>query len=312
MRFFRFLCVCVVVMITSSCNKDDVITTTIDEHYRAKSATSRASWSEVFEYTPAPGQFIGDTKTGGFSGKERSAADAVAYAEKRLSRGQFISLGGFGGYVVVGFDHSIENSVGKDIAIQGNAFEGSSEAGIVWVMQDENGNGRPDDVWYELRGSETGKETTLQEYSVTYYRPTEAGLSVKWQDSEGQSGEIDYLAAYHSQDYYYPTWILSESYTLTGTRLAARNYDNSGSGVMWVQPAYDWGYADNYSSEDWLDEDKKTNLFDISNAIDSVGQGVELKYIDFVKIQTACNTKSGWLGEYSTEVCDIYDYAMKE
>ena len=31
----------------------------------------------------------------------------------------------------------------------------------------------------------------------------------------------------------------------------------------------------------------------------------------FVKIQTACNTKSGWLGENSTEVCGVYDYAMR-
>ena len=80
---------------------------------------------------------------------------------------------------------------------------------------------------------------------------------------------------------------------------------------MWIQPGYDWGYADNFSSKDCLEEDKKVNLFDISNAIDTEGDSVELKYIDFVKIQTACNTKSGWLGEMSTEVCGVYDYAMR-
>ena len=42
-------------------------------------------------------------------------------------------------------------------AIQGNAFDSSNEPGIVWVMQDVNGNGLPDDEWYELRGSETGE-----------------------------------------------------------------------------------------------------------------------------------------------------------
>ena len=30
----------------------------------------------------------------------------------------------------------------------------------------------------------------------------------------------------------------------------------------------------------------------------------------FVKIQTAVNTKSGWLGENSTEVTGIYDYRL--
>lgn len=31
-------------------------------------------------------------------------------------------LGSFGGYVIVGFDHSIPNKGGYDFAIQGNAF----------------------------------------------------------------------------------------------------------------------------------------------------------------------------------------------
>ena len=59
-----------------------------------------------------------------------------------------------------------------NIAITGNAFDGSSEPGIVWVMQDENGDGLPNDTWYELRGSEYGKAETWQDYAVTYHKPT--------------------------------------------------------------------------------------------------------------------------------------------
>ena len=33
-------------------------------------------------------------------------------------------------------------------------------------------------------------------------------------------------------------------------------------------------------------------------------------YIDFVKVQTGLNTKSGWLGEVSTEVVDVIDYNL--
>lgn len=88
-----------------------------------------------------------------------------------MMRNTYVSLGGFGGYIVVGFDHSIDASGGYDLAIVGNSFEGSSEPGIVWVMQDENGDGLPNDTWYELKGSETGKAETLQDYAVTYYRP---------------------------------------------------------------------------------------------------------------------------------------------
>ena len=54
------------------------------------------------------------------------------------------------------------------------------------------------------------------------------------------------------------------------------------------------------------------NHFRISDAIDSNGKAVDLEYIDFVKVQTALNAKSGWLGELSTEVFAIYDCNMIE
>jgi hypothetical protein len=242
--------------------------------------------------------------------KELTAEAAVAYAERRMSEGRFVSLGGFGGYIIVGFDHSIDNDGGYDLAVEGNSFDGSSEPGIVWVMQDENGDGKPNDTWYELRGSESGKPTTIQNYSVTYYRPAEPQLPVKWRDSVGVEGEIDYVGAHHSQDYYYPAWITADSYTLSGTRLEARNYDKSGNGTMWVQPAYDWGYTDNQSSVDFISRNGAFNKFDIDNAMDAWGNAAELKYIDFVKVQCGVNAKSGHLGELSTEVFSVVDYKM--
>ena len=301
----------VMIVVTLSCNKDDVITITLDNSaYRAATPSSAEQWDRVWEYTPAPGQYIGDTKTGGFTGEELTPEAAAEYAEGRMGDGKFVSLGGFGGYIVVGFDHSVDNVAGYDIAIRGNAFDGSSEPGVVWVMQDEDGDGLPNNTWYELAGSETGKAVTIQNYSVTYFRPESAGKPVKWRDSEGVEGQIDYLKAFHPQPYYYPAWIKDDSYTLTGTRLEARNYDKSGNGSYWVLPEYDWGYVDNLSAQDYLEDDKVINLFDISNAMDEQGAAVELKYIDFVKVQCAVNSKSGWLGEVSTEVFGFYDYGL--
>ena len=198
----KYIYLLAAIAITSSCNSDDVITEELKDHYRAKTETSVAEQSIVFEYTPAPGQFINETKTGGFTGNEKTPETASAYAEQRMKSGTFVSLGGFGGYIIVGFDHSIDNTGDYDFGIIGNSFKGSSEPGVVWVMQDENGNGKPDDTWYELKGSETGKESTIQNYSVTYYRPSEPQQPVKWTDSEGNSGEVDYLKAFHKQDYY--------------------------------------------------------------------------------------------------------------
>ena len=286
--------------------------------YRPMSGASKADWNKVYDYTPAPGQFINELKTGGFDGTQTTMEAAIAYAEKRLAQENWVSLGGFGGYIVVGFDHSIDNSGDYDLAILGNSFSGSSEPGIVWVMQDENGNGLPDDTWYELAGSETGKATTIQNYEVTYYRPMGTMMPVQWTDNLGNYGEVDYVKQFHRQDYYYPLWIEEDSYTLTGTCLEPRNYDASGNGSYWVNDQYDWGYADNFSPVDRLtDEDNaeggvNANHFKISNAIDCECEPIHLDYIDFVKVQVGVNAKSGWLGELSTEVCGFFDYNMKK
>ena len=293
---------------------------------RDVNASSKVNWNRVYDYTPAPGQFINELKTGGFDGTQTTREAAIAYAEARMNEvdmsgnpyPNWVSLGGFGGYIVVGFDHSIDNSGDYDFGIMANSFAGSSEPGIVWVMQDENGNGEPDDTWYELAGSETGKASTIQNYAVTYYRPSGVGMPVQWTDNLGNHGVVDYLAQFHRQEYYYPLWIEEDSYTLTGTCLEPRNYDASGNGSYWVNVEYDWGYADNFSPVDRLtDEDNaegevNANHFKISNAIDCDGEPIHLDYIDFVKVQVGVNAKSGWLGELSTEVCGFFDYNMSK
>lgn len=134
----------------------------------------------------------------------------------------------------------------------------------------------------------------------------------------GNSGEIDYLPQYHRFDCYYPEWIAADEYTLRGTRLAARNYDkNAGTegDAYWINPPYDWGYADNLGS-DAVDGGKVAGLpagavytlHKIADAVDCEGRSVHLPSVRFVKIQTAVNTKSGWLGEASTEITAIKDY----
>ena len=253
----------------------------------------------IYDYTPAPGQFIGELKTGGFNGTETTHEDAIAYAEQRLMNEKFVSLGAFGGYIIVGFDRIVENSEGYDFSIGGNSFDGSSEPGVVWVMQDENGDGEPNDTWYELSGSETGKAETIQNYTVTYYRPEASKIDVQWSDNMGGSGVVEYLEDFHNQNSYYPAWIEADSYTLRGTLLKSRSYDSSGNGSKWVNPAFGWGYADNASTIDNLNRD---NLFEISNAIDEQGNAVKLEYIDFIKVQSAIQQQCGWIGEVSTEV----------
>ena len=220
-----------------------------------------------------------------------------------------MSLGAWGGYIVVGFDHSIENKGGDDFSVTGNQFAQSSEPGIVWVMQDTNGNGLPDDEWYELKGSEYSKPETLTSYAMTYYRPKSAGTDIKWKDNRGNAGKVERNSS-HTQESYYPGWIDAEKYTLYGTLLAANTTRHPITGDYFNRP-YDWGYADNAGNDqatgEISDGDQRKNYFRISNAVNADGSAANLKYIDFIKVQTGISQNSGALGEVSTEVFAFED-----
>lgn len=313
MNRLSFINICLALMLAvSACNKDGFIDTPdpgVDSPQRPPSAESAARSTRVFEWRPGPGQFINEPALGVLTTME----EACAWAQKRLDAGLYVSLGAFGGYIVVGFDHSIvAGATGYDFAIGGNAFlnaasgsGGSSEPGIVYVMQDSNGNGLPDDTWHELRGSATGTPDRTADYAVTYFRPTGPGCDVRWTDSRGEHGTVDYLKAFHNQDSYYPAWIAEDSYTLRGTCLKARTTQDASTG-MWDNAAYAFGYADNMG-DDVLPGDPMRNGFRIADATLTDGSPAGLKFIDFIKVQTGVNSKAGWLGEVSTEVFFLED-----
>jgi hypothetical protein len=249
------------------------------------------------EYRPAPGQFINEA----FCGTPEAAERIVGPAPGTLS------LGGFGGYVVFMFDHTVVNGDGADFVILGNSFSGSSEPGVVRVAFDDNGNGLPDDAWYELTGEDHGLPTTLHGYSTTYSRPSQtvSAEAIAWEDNSGNHGETPVVPA-HRQSYW-PSFVgEAATLTFTGTRLGGLA-SQSESG-QWVARAAGRGYADNYSDD--YDEaaggDPDTrggNKFDISNAADASGRPVHLRGIDFIKVYTATCESLGIVGETSTEVC---------
>ena len=246
---------------------------------------------EVVEFLPAPGQFVNEGYTA------TTMAEACAYAQERLDNHYFVSLGGFGGYIIVKFKTPIINSEGGyDFGIYGNSFDGSSEPGVVWVSQDANENGVADDEWFELRGSESGKESTLQNYAITYSR-TDNETEIAWRDNKGESGTIERNAA-HRQDYF-PAWVTADEYTLSGT-LLPDNSEWSEKNQEWVLHAFEWGYADNFSTIDLATD--RANRFRISDARSSSGELANLTQIDFVKVQSATNEIHRAIGEVSTEV----------
>ena len=256
---------------------------------RPVTPTSSALISTVYSYLPAAGQFINSTGIG-----TTAAAQALVNSTTNM-----VSLGGFGGYIVFGFDHSVVNSSGVDIGVYGNPLGPTyqwSEPGIVMVSQDTNNNGIPDDTWYELAGSEYSSAATIKNYSITYYNPHAVGTSVAWKDNQGATGYV-VANSYHTTNNYYPTFAANQdSITFTGTKVA----NTLVGGTIITNTAYSWGYSDSYATDFTT---YGYNTFDISWAVNSAGTPVSLTYVDFVKVYTAQNCNAGTqLGEISTEV----------
>lgn len=284
--------------------------------------------AKVHDYLPAPGQYVnmlpmyeeGDT-----------AEDMIAKVENSIcgDNTSMITLGGFGGYVIFSFDHTVVNIPGEaDFQIFGNALYagqsddpaqrgGSSEPGIVSVSYDANRNGIPDDPWYELAGSEASNPSTICNYAITYNIPdpdreilTEGSsiidaLYIRWSDSEGGEGYVK-QNTFHRQAYY-PQWVSATTLTFVGTRLPGNASEISGQGSQWVLPPFAWGYADNHPNEQ-----ADLNSFDISNAIDAHGRRVRLPGADFIRVHTATNQSCGWLGESSTELSSARDLHLRQ
>lgn len=280
-----------------SCSKDDAPTPYNSEY--------QADCNSVLEFMPAPGQFINSYGNLSITTMEQ----ACRYAFESIKSDQVVSLGAFGGYIVVGFDHSIKNFDGYDISIKSNSFQDGSEPGVVWVMQDSNKDGLPNDTWYQLGGSETGCKSTYFDYTVTYYCPIDSGMDVKWKDNYGNTGAVAYNGTYHRQSYYYPLWASQDSLVLTGTRLKDNTQSIGAANNYWICNSFEWGYADNFNHTDYFDY---CNHFDIDNALDQYGYSVHLDSIDFVKVQSAIMAQCGWIGEISTEVSKISDFHLTD
>lgn len=259
--------------------------------------TSRISQpaDRIIEYTPAPGQFINEPQSG-FNG-ETTADGACAYAERRLAEGNYVSLGGWGGMLVARFDEPVPAGDDYELWVRGNTFDGSSEPGIVYVMQDTNGDGLPNDTWYELRGSEFDRSD--REYTITYQRPAQPDADIAWRDNRGGEGVVA-RNGHHTQESYFPAWVGGDALTFSGTLLPS-NITESGDG-LYVMVAFGWGYADNASSRDLV---SGINCLRIANAVTEDGAPANLTQVDFIKVQTGVRDTRPNIGEISTEVCGI-------
>lgn len=251
----------------------------------------------VFEYMPAPGQFVNVLPN---YEQGDDAASMNAKCLKALQSGSLISLGGFGGYITAGFNTSVYNQEGADFRIDGNAFINNAEPGVVWVSADVNNNGLPDDDWYEIWGTEQKEGRAMPGYTITYYKPAANDGDTPWNGSDERSGSIQHNG-FHSQPYY-PQWYSNTTLSFTATLLP----DNvSFNGTDYIMSAFGYGYVDN------LPNSETNSAFDIDWAVKSDGTSAGLDSINFVKIQNGVIGCYPRIGELSTEVTAIYNLNSK-
>lgn len=260
---------------------------------------------KVYDYRPAPGQFIGEHYPDIYPGDTHETVVARVDSTLRGASGDaIISLGAWGGSITFGFDHDVANISGaRDFVVYGNVYlsgqildghaVSSSEPGVIWVSADANGNGEPDDPWYEIAGSESSR--TIRNMEMTYYYSTG---DIRWVDNQGNEGVI-MRNPWHEQESYFPAWEGRDSLVVSGSYLPANLYD-SGNGSM-RSICFDYGYADNQPN------DSAAAGIDIDWAIDEAGNPVHLAAIRFVRVQTGIQVDWGISGEMSTEVCGAAD-----
>ena len=291
--------------------------------------------TRVLDYLPAVGQYV-NVLPEYVTGDTQQTMNAKVLAAIGEGRRGVVSLGGWGGYVVVGFDHTIENVAGKcDFRVLGNAFAplaepgsgippgGGFEPGVIAVACDENQNGVPDEEeWYVIAGSSqkapqgeswyakaaaAGNDVNLYtDYQITYHRPAAEPASqtgwasyIRWEDNKGNAG-YKMKNAFHAQPYF-PLWIEADRLTFSGVRLPQNGIDESGAGSNFVLYPFRYGYSDNAPNAD------DRSAIDIDWAVDGEGRAVHLPGIDFVKVYTGVNQENGWIGECSTEFSGVED-----
>ncbi|MDR0629863.1 MAG: hypothetical protein LBG24_09555 [Treponema sp.] len=197
------------------------------------------------------------------------------------------SLGSAGGYEVWAVEPR------TSYKIEGNPMEAWREPGVVWMQEDNNGNGLPDELWYELPGSDetapVRKNQITRRYALTYFKTDDHGTKneygqlikeVYWADSRGRAGMIP-------GGFPTPWGVVGGWVTYTGTLLRddgqifAAGYNMDGLE----------GYVDCADPN-----------FSVSKAVRADGTAANLTAVKFIRVQTSMFRYGDIFGDVSTEI----------
>ena len=260
--------------------------------------------TSLFDFDPAPGMFANDLYKVGFK-KEDILRTALGRINE-TSVGYQLDLGGFGGSVIVGFDHTVVNVPGQsDFKVYGGDLsdkENPPAPGLIYVAYDKNSNGKPDDdEWYEIIGSQHTKANTIKNFKITYHKKA-AGAPVvvggpndMFSDREhifceNNSPESYYMPRSKSRKEYYPLWASQTAVTYEGIKL---NVDfvtaRPGQAILWNFTPPQWGYVNAVNPD-----------IDIDWAVDKNGNKANLPGINFIKVVNCVSEPMGLCHQQSS------------
>lgn len=285
--------------------------------------------TKVLEFAPAPGQFVNHPD---FNDPGRALGPPSGGGTSAPNNTSVVSLGGFGGYIVLGFDHTIRddplNPFGMDAIVFGNAYWVGGDPNRHWaecatieISADENGNGLADDTWYLIPGSHI-TNPPLQ----LIVKHWDDNINDKRYPPEDESwippGNI---GTWDTQAFALPVTIFGST-VVTNPNLGGQSEGILGYGDY--SPTLVLGdlNGDNFvddatiSPEEFYTspDDPYTvgitagsgggDAFDIAWAIDPItGRAAELSGFDFIRLTSAVDSVSPIFGEKSAEIDAVAD-----
>lgn len=289
----------------------------------------------VLDYSPAPGQFVNNPA---FNDPLRALGAPVGAGTVSPDNTSAVSLGGFGGSIMLAFDHLVlddpRNPLGLDFIVFGNAFwpDGTptrrwGEAAIIEISLDVNGNGIADDPWFVIPGSHLNAPPgpmQSQEWDNNNGTPTPPA-NIAWYPAGAPSPMT--TSAYRLPAVF-------ETFTLVNQSGSAETYfgygDLSPTLLLGDMSGASGGVGDNRLDDPEDDpslapelfytvpDDPMTvgidpgsgggDAFDIAWVVDPIsGAPANLPGFHFIRITNGVNAVIGPLGEVSAEIDAVAD-----
>jgi len=285
----------------------------------------------VLEFAPAPGQFVNHPA---FNDPRRALGPPAGGGTSAPNNNSVVSLGGFGGYLVLGFDHTVVddplNPFGMDAIVFGNAYwvAGNpnrhwAECATIEISLDLNENSLADDAWYLIPGSH-----------IT--NPSSQLMAQQWDDDieddrlppddetwipAGDSGAWE-TEAFALPVALFGSPVLTNPIAATGREgiygyadysptliLGDVNGDNIVDDAT-ISPEAFYAFPDDPYTVGMTVGSGGGDAFDIAWAIDPItGGAAQLHGFDFIRLTSAVDSVSPLLGEKSAEIDAVADVA---